>query len=99
LAGGIAHDFNNIIGVIMLQSELAEMVENTPRKVREGLVEIRATAERAANLTRQLLLFSRQQVMQPQQLDLNEVVTNLASMLRRVIREDVTWICIFIPRR
>jgi len=90
LAGGVAHDFNNILGVILMQAELAEMVGGTPEKVREGLVEIRAAAERAANLTRQLLLFSRQQVMQQQQVDLNEVVTDLASMLRRVIREDVT---------
>jgi nitrogen-specific signal transduction histidine kinase/CheY-like chemotaxis protein len=89
LAGGIAHDFNNIIGVIMAQSELTELTAHSPEKVRAGLVQIRMAAERAANLTRQLLLFSRQQVMQPQQLDLNEVVIGLATMLRRVIREDV----------
>lgn len=90
LAGGIAHDFNNILGVILMQSELARMEEGTPRKVLDGLCEIKAAAERAANLTRQLLAFSRQQVLQPQALDLNRVVTNLASMLRRVIREDVS---------
>lgn len=90
LAGGIAHDFNNIIGAIMMQTEFTSMFANSPEKVRAGLWEIKVAAERAANLTRQLLLFSRQQVMQAQQLDLNELVTGLANMLRRVIREDVS---------
>jgi PAS domain S-box-containing protein len=89
LAGGVAHDFNNILGATMLQTEMAEMVENLPDEVRESLHEIRAYAQRAANLTRQLLLFSRRQVMQPRDLDLNEVVTNLAKMLQRMIGEDV----------
>ncbi len=89
LAGGIAHDFNNILTVIMMQTQLAELAENVPVQVREGLVGIRGAAERAANLTRQLLLFSRKQVMQPQLVDLNQVVSNLSQMLRRVIREDV----------
>jgi PAS domain S-box-containing protein len=89
LAGGVAHDFNNILAVMMMQAELAGMVKNTPKEVREGLREIRVAAERAANLTRQLLLFSRRQVIQPRQLDLNEVVTSLAKMLQHIIREDV----------
>jgi len=89
LAGGVAHDFNNILGAMMMQAEMAAMVENTPEEVREGLHEIRAAAERAANLTRQLLLFSRRQVMQPRDLDLNEIVTSLAKMLQRIIGEDV----------
>jgi PAS domain S-box-containing protein len=89
LAGGVAHDFNNIIGAMMLQTEMSVMVENTPEEVRAGLYEIRAAAERAANLTRQLLLFSRRQVMQPRDLDLNEIVTSLAKMLQRIIGEDV----------
>jgi two-component system, cell cycle sensor histidine kinase and response regulator CckA len=89
LAGGVAHDFNNILTVIMMQVQLARMVPNTPGEVRESLLEINAAADRAANLTRQLLMFSRQQVMQPRLLDLNEVVTCLAKMLQRVIHENV----------
>lgn len=90
LAGGIAHDFNNILAVIMMQSEITGRGENLPLKAREGLLVIKAAAERAANLTRQLLLFSRQEIMQPRQLNLNEVVASLAKLLQRIIREDVS---------
>jgi len=89
LAGGVAHDFNNILGAMMIQAEMAAMVDNTPSEVREALHEIRAATEKAANLTRQLLLFSRRQVMQPRDLDLNEIVTSLVKMLQRIIGEDV----------
>ena len=89
LAGGVAHDFNNILAGILMQVELLSMSENRTDEDREGLAQIRADAERAANLTRQLLLFSRKQVMQPRNLDLNEVVTGLAKMLLRIIGEDV----------
>lgn len=65
------------------------MPENLPAETRDCLCEIRSHTERAANLTRQLLLFSRRQVMQRRDLDLNEVVTNLAKMLQRMIGEDV----------
>jgi len=90
LAGGIAHDFNNILAAIMLQTEMCRLVERVPEEVQQGLLEIKSSVERAANLTRQLLLFSRKQVMQPQLLDLNEVATNLTKMLRRLIREDIS---------
>jgi signal transduction histidine kinase len=90
LAGGIAHDFNNILAAIMMQADLARTVKDTPEEVRKDLAVIEAAAQRAANLTRQLLLFSRQQVMQPRQLDLNEVVTSLTKLLQRLIREDVS---------
>ncbi len=89
LAGGVAHDFNNILTSILMQTELGEMEENLSAEMREGLLQIRLDAERAASLTRQLLLFSRRQVMQSRDLDLNEVVTNLAKMLQRIIGEDV----------
>lgn len=89
LAGGVAHDFNNILAAMMMQAELVTMTENLPKEVYEGLEEIRIAAERAANLTRQLLLFSRRQVMQPRNLDLNEVVASLSKMLKRIIGEDV----------
>src|ERR1039457_6882586 len=89
LAGGVAHDFNNILSSLLMQAELIGMTENLSAEVREGLQQIAADTRRAADLTRQLLLFSRRQVMQSRQLDLNEVVMNLAKMLQRVIREDV----------
>ncbi len=89
LVGGVAHDFNNILGAIMLQSELIITVENTPPEVRDGLHQIHSAAERAANLIRQLLMFSRKQVIQARELDLNEAVTSLAKMLQRIIGEDI----------
>jgi two-component system cell cycle sensor histidine kinase/response regulator CckA len=89
LAGGVAHDFNNILAAIMMQADLASSAGDMPPETREMLDEIRRASERAANLTRQLLAFSRRQVMQPRILDLNEVVTNLAKMLQRILGEDI----------
>ena len=89
LAGGVAHDFNNILTSIQMQIELANMENDLSPELREGLDQIRSDADRAASLTRQLLLFSRRQVMQSQDLDLNEIVTHLAKMLQRIIGEDV----------
>jgi PAS domain S-box-containing protein len=89
LAGGVAHDFNNILAAMMMQAELTLMEDDIPDDVRQSLGDIRADAQRAANLTRQLLLFSRREVMQPRNLDLNDLVTSLAKMLQRIIGEDV----------
>ncbi len=89
LAGGVAHDFNNILASMMIQADLSLMAGHLPADAREGLIQIRADADRAANLTRQLLLFSRKQVMQQRDLDLNDVVTSLAKMLQRIIGEDI----------
>jgi GAF domain-containing protein len=89
LAGGVAHDFNNILGAIMMQASLAQGEPEASAELVEALGEIRHAAERGANLTRQLLLFSRKQVLQPRVLDLNEVVTSLARMLQRMLGEDV----------
>jgi PAS domain S-box-containing protein len=89
LAGGIAHDFNNVLAAILMQAELAGMHDDLPPGLPEELELIRESAERAANLTRQLLLFSRRQVMRTSDVDLNAVVTNLGKMLRRIIGEDV----------
>ncbi|MDD5260681.1 MAG: ATP-binding protein [Methylacidiphilales bacterium] len=89
LAGGVAHDFNNILAVVMLQAQITEMDERIPQKARDELQQIRLAAERGSNLTRQLLLFSRKQVMQPLDLDLNEVVTSLSKMLDRIIGDDI----------
>lgn len=90
LAGGVAHDFNNILGTIMMQAELAAMDPQLTGGMREALDEIRADAMRAANLTRQLLLFSRQQNIQMRDLDLNDVVSNVSRMLQRIIGEDIS---------
>lgn len=90
LAGGVAHDFNNLLSVILGCSELAQaavMPDSAPRKY---LDQIRQAVDRAASLTRQLLAFSRQQVLEPRVLSLNSVVHNVSKMLLRVIGEDVT---------
>ena len=89
LAGGIAHDFNNILAAMMLQTELSARVPGTPAEVCENLAQIRDCCERAAKLVRQLLLFGSRQVMQLRELDLNEAVTHVSTMLRRIIGEDV----------
>ncbi|MGA4578145.1 PAS domain S-box protein [Limisphaera sp. VF-2] len=89
LAGGVAHDFNNILTAILMQTELLTDTEELPAHLREGLHQIHAAAERAANLTRQLLLFSRREVLQPRLLDLNETVAGMAKMLQRIIGEDI----------
>jgi signal transduction histidine kinase/DNA-binding response OmpR family regulator len=90
LAGGVAHDFNNILATIMMEAELAVTETDLPAEARVALNDIRASAERAANLTRQLLAFSRRQVMQTRLLDLNEIVTSLSKMLQRILGEDVS---------
>jgi len=89
LAGGIAHDFNNLLTVITGYSQLSltEMKKEDP--LRENIEEIKKSGDRAADLTRQLLAFSRRQVMEMRVLDLNELLTNLDKMLRRVIGEDI----------
>ena len=91
LAGGIAHDFNNLLTVINSYSAmvLGELDFSNPF-ARKGLEQIKEAGHRAALLTRQLLLFSRQQVLEPKVLDLNEVVSNIAKLLRRLIGEDIT---------
>ena len=94
LAGGVAHDFNNMLAVIRGNAELLLMDEEHARAgARECLKHVIAAAERAANLTRQLLIFSRKQVMQSQPLALNDVIGNLTKMLKRVIGEDIRLQC------
>jgi signal transduction histidine kinase/ActR/RegA family two-component response regulator len=89
LAGGVAHDFNNVLSVILSYSELilADLKPNDP--MRDDVGEIRKAASRAAGLTRQLLMFSRQQVVEPKVLDLYEALTSMDKMLRRIVGEDV----------
>ena len=79
LAGGVAHDFNNILGVIMGYGELAQRQLGTEHPVRARVDQMVKAAERAAGLTRQLLAFSRKQVMQPRLLDLNAIVADVAA--------------------
>lgn len=94
LAGGVAHDFNNLLSVILSYSDLiaAELGPDSP--LRADLEEIHAAGVRAAQLTRQLLTFSRKQVVQVRSVDLNDVYVEMESMLRRLLGEDVelTWI-------
>jgi two-component system, cell cycle sensor histidine kinase and response regulator CckA len=89
LAGGIAHDFNNLLTAILGYSELMEAQLPDDENLRSSLREIQHAGERAAALTRQLLAFSRRQVLQPKLLDLNEVVSEVEKLLRRLIGEDV----------
>ena len=89
LAGGVAHDFNNLLTVINGYSELLLEKFGADGQASVYLTEVKDAGERAASLTRQLLAFSRRQVLAPQVLDLNAVVSNLEKMLRRLIGEDV----------
>jgi PAS domain S-box-containing protein len=89
LAGGVAHDFNNLLTVIRGNAALLEADDASAVQRGESLAEIARATERAAALTRQLLTFSRRQVLQPRQLDVNGVVAGLAKMLERVLGEDV----------
>ena len=90
LAGGVAHDFNNILTAIRAGAEflLADLDGEDPR--RQDAADIRSAADRAAGLTRQLLAFSRQQVLQPKVVDLNAVVTSIEPMLRRLVEENIS---------
>ena len=89
LAGGIAHDFNNLLTVILGHSQLLRTRARSQDEMASDLEEVEKAAIRAANLTRQLLAFSRQQMLQPRVLDLNEVVVDLDRMLRRLIGEEI----------
>lgn len=97
LAGGIAHDFNNLLGVIIGYSEILTDRLDTASPLRNHAEEIKKAGNRAATLTRQLLAFSRQQVLQPRVIDLNSVVADLEKMLRRLISEDVELVTVFEP--
>ena len=89
LAGGIAHDFNNLLAVIVGNSEIALLDLPESSEAFECVMESRAAANRGAQLTRQLLAFSRKQIMRPEIIDLNQVVENLRKMLVRMIPESI----------
>jgi len=97
LAGGIAHDFNNLLTVIKGNVELALLQLPPSVPLRNDLEQIGHAASRAALLTRQLLAFSRKQVLKPAVLDLTEVVAEAERMLRRVIGEDITFVTELAP--
>ena len=89
LAGGIAHDFNNLLTAIIGRTEFLAHGENLDATQREDVEEIRLAGTRAASLTRQLLAFSRKQVLTPRVVDLNVVIRGMEPMLRRLIGEDI----------
>jgi PAS domain S-box-containing protein len=89
LAGGVAHDFNNVLTIIRAQTEflLADLPPEHPS--RQDALEIQGATDRAAAFTRQLLAFSRRQLLQPEVLELNTVITGMEMMVRRLVGEDV----------
>ncbi|MEO7109596.1 MAG: ATP-binding protein, partial [Polyangiaceae bacterium] len=97
LAGGIAHDFNNVLSVILSYSEILVADLKVGDPMRDDLEEIRRAGKRAAELTRHLLMFSRQQVLAPRILDLNELLAGMQKMLQRLLGEDVDLV--FSPKQ
>ncbi|MFO0750503.1 MAG: PAS domain S-box protein [Myxococcota bacterium] len=97
LAGGVAHDFNNILSVILSYTSinLEDLTPGDP--LHSDISAIHAAAQRATGLTRQLLAFSRQQVLQPRVLDLNQIVSGMTSMLQRLIGDDVELAALTSP--
>ncbi len=97
LAGGVAHDFNNLLSVVLGYADLILADMESDDVTRGDVEEIRRAGERAAALTRQLLMFSRQQVIEPKVLDLNDVLSDVDKMLRRLVGEDVELTTIHGP--
>ncbi|PRP97332.1 Blue-light-activated protein [Enhygromyxa salina] len=92
LAGGIAHDFNNLLSVVLNATELATLGLAEDHPIRSELDDVIWAAERAADLTRQLLAFGRKTVLRPRIIDAGEVLENMRSMLRRLLTEDIELI-------
>lgn len=97
LAGGIAHDFNNLLMAIFGHTELMLMKMEADNPLRKRVEEIKKAGERAASLTRQLLAFSRKQMLKPEVINLNKVVDNIEGMLKRLIGEDIALITSMQP--
>src|SRR5262249_38166557 len=97
VAGGVAHDFNNMLSVILTYAQLLDL-DSDPHQSSEELGEIQRAATRAATLTKQLLAFSRQQVLRPAILSLSAVVADMAPMLRRMIGEHIELKTILTPK-
>ena len=96
LSGGIAHDFNNLLGVIIGYAEILQ--DRSPATDREAVEEIVKAGQRAATLTRQLLAFSRQQVLEPKVVDLNHIVSDTEKMLKRLVGEDISFVTRLEPQ-
>jgi signal transduction histidine kinase/ActR/RegA family two-component response regulator len=92
LAGGIAHDFSNLMTAIMVNAELDLIATPSPEVLREDLSEIKATAERAADLSRQLLSFARREISKPQVLSLNDLLDSTERMLQRLIGANINLV-------
>jgi PAS domain S-box-containing protein len=97
LAGGVAHDFNNLLTAISGYSELGLRRLNNNDPLRKNLEEISKASSRATSLTRQLLAFSRKQMLQAKVIDINEIVDDMDKMLRRLIGEDIDLITLLDP--
>jgi len=89
LAGGVAHDFNNMLSIIIGRSELALMQTDRDNPLYHNLEEIQGAAKRSAEITKQLLTFSRKQTIVPKVLDLNDTITSMLKMLRRLLGENI----------
>src|SRR5450631_793896 len=94
LAGGVAHDFNNVLSVILGYGEMILDDLKSPDPLRTDIEEICKAALRAAGLTRQLLMFSRQQVSEPKVIDLSEVLANMDKLLQRILGEDIELVVV-----
>ena len=92
LAGGVAHDFNNLLTIIRGHSDLLLDRSDNDSRVKRSVEQIRKAADRAVALTRQLLAFSRMQVLQPRVLDLNAIVADIGKMLPRLIGEHIEYV-------
>jgi CheY-like chemotaxis protein len=97
LAGGVAHDFNNLLGVIIGYGELLKKRLPPVPQLRKYTEDILQAGQRAAGLTRQLLAFSRKQVLEPKIVDLNQVIPDIAKMIRRLIGEDIEMVVNLAP--
>ncbi len=97
LAGGVAHDFNNLLSVILSYTGFAMEAVPADSPVLEDLREVKNAGERAAVLTRQLLAFSRKQVLQPKTLNVNQIAAGLEKMLRRILGEDIDLVQVLAP--
>ena len=97
LSGGIAHDFNNLLGVIIGYSQVVKRALGKQNPLTEHVIEIEKAGDRAAALTRQLLAFSRQQILSPTVLNLNDLVEDMQKMLPRLIGEDITVSIVMDP--
>jgi PAS domain S-box-containing protein len=97
LAGGVAHDFNNLLCVILNYTVFAIEGAREGDPLKNDLLEVKKAGERAVALTRQLLAFSRKQVLQPVPLNLNEIAEGVEKMLRRILGEDIDFVQVLAP--